>query len=464
MIKTLLIGWFLLIPSYILADHTLEYECQSIVLDAKGDLRSWRNQCRHVALTTSDSEGRLLSLTSDLKLLESSSAQTSDGHVEYLLQFDRALAVFSEITLTASGGFNQTLRFQNQGETGLSDVRFEIVVSQAPGSESQEEQTLASFIYGFGNLRILESGETWRSGLVLYVRHVAMKLQMGNSDLEYGTMLDSDGQPRAFLLELPDLPPGASASIEIHAQIVRTSMSEMERSGLGELMFHTVWAPLRTLSTGVESTIFQISMLIGSVGAAVVLFALIVRVLTYPLNRWSQRAQDIFNKAQISMAPKIAEAKTSLHGVEQSEQILKIYADHKISPLSGLKGSASLIVQLPILVAFFGVTTESDIFRYSEFLWINDLSSPDQFLDIGVHIPLLGSAINLLPLLLGLVGWFSTIRHPQTGRTGLWMNLLFTVLFYPFAAALVLYWVTVNVMQLLEREVTRMLSDMSTPK
>ena len=224
-----------------MADHALEFECQSMVLDAKGDLRSWRDHCRHVALTTSDSEGRLLSLTSDLKLLEFSSAQTSKGHVEYLLQFDRALTVFNEVSLTASGGFNQKLRFQNQGETGLSDVRFEVVVSQAPASESQEEWTLASFIYGFGNLRTLENSETWRSDLVLYVRHVAMKLQMGDSDLEYGTTFDSDGQPRAVLLELPDLPPGASESIEIHAQIFRTSMSEMERAGLGELMFHTVW-------------------------------------------------------------------------------------------------------------------------------------------------------------------------------------------------------------------------------
>ena len=45
---------------------------------------------------------------------------------------------------------------------------------------------------------------------------------------------------------------------------------QFQRAGLGELMFHTVWAPLRTLSTCVESTIFQLSMLIGSVGSAVV--------------------------------------------------------------------------------------------------------------------------------------------------------------------------------------------------
>jgi YidC/Oxa1 family membrane protein insertase len=156
------------------------------------------------------------------------------------------------------------------------------------------------------------------------------------------------------------------------------------------------------------------------------------------------------------MKPKIAQINDTLKGAEKSEQILQTYKEFGISPFSGLKGSIGLFVQLPILIALFAVTTESALFREAPFLWITDLSLPDRTLEWPLTIPILGSYLNLLPILLGVICTIAALVQAHSAgtgtspRSGLILALAFVIFFYPCAAALVLYWMVVNVSQIFE--------------
>ena len=153
------------------------------------------------------------------------------------------------------------------------------------------------------------------------------------------------------------------------------------------------------------------------------------------------------------MAPEILSIKANLNGAEQSEAILALYKRYRVSPFSGLKGSASLAVQIPILITIFGLTTESAIFREAAFLWMDDLSLPDALFSLPFVIRGLGGGLNALPLLLGIVSVPASYRlrllNPVGSSSVRWtalrLSLVIVVLFYSFAAALVVYWITVNV-------------------
>ena len=97
----------------------------------------------------------------------------------------------------------------------------------------------------------------------------------------------------------------------------------------------------------------------------------------------------------------------------------------------------------------------------SSFLWIEDLAYPDRLVDLGFGIPLIGSSLNLLPILMTIITLLSTLTYKnelapkqeikrQKVRLYL-MAVSFLVLFYPFPAAMVLYWLMANLLQTVQQ-------------
>lgn len=98
-------------------------------------------------------------------------------------------------------------------------------------------------------------------------------------------------------------------------------------------------------------------------------------------------------------------------------------------------------------------------------MWISDLAFPDAVFDFGVHIPLLGNSINLLPILMTLLTVFAALLHQnkivsakelRKQKNNLYfMALGFLLLFYPFPSAMVLYWTFANIWQLIQQRFVR---------
>ncbi|KKS65016.1 MAG: Membrane protein insertase, YidC/Oxa1 family [Parcubacteria group bacterium GW2011_GWC1_43_12] len=87
-----------------------------------------------------------------------------------------------------------------------------------------------------------------------------------------------------------------------------------------------------------------------SFGVAVILLTLVIRFALYPLNKKAIESQKALNVLQ----PKIKEiqAKFKNDRVKQSEELMKIYQEHKINPASGC---LPILIQLPILIGLYQV-------------------------------------------------------------------------------------------------------------
>jgi YidC/Oxa1 family membrane protein insertase len=100
-----------------------------------------------------------------------------------------------------------------------------------------------------------------------------------------------------------------------------------------------------------------------------------------------------------------------------------------------------MVVQIPVLFAFYRMLASAIELRGQSFLWIHDLSMPDTIFTVAG----LGLPINPLPLLMtGLSVWQMKIT-PQTGdqqqqKMMMFMPLMMMFIFYKLAAGVVLYY------------------------
>ena len=101
-------------------------------------------------------------------------------------------------------------------------------------------------------------------------------------------------------------------------------------------------------------------------------------------------------------------------------------------------------------------------FQGVSFLWIEDLAYPDSLASLPTRLAILGSEISLLPFVMSTLTLASMLYMSGSVKktSVIFMPLLFLILFYPFPAAMVMYWALVNFWQFL----LKVLQDFFDPK
>jgi len=125
---------------------------------------------------------------------------------------------------------------------------------------------------------------------------------------------------------------------------------------------------------------------------------------------------------------------------KMNKEIMELYAKEGINPLSQMSGCLPILIQFPVLIAFYNVFTVAVELRGAPFAaWIRDLSLPDPFW--------------ITPLLMGGTMFYQqklamqkSAMDPMQARMMMFMPLIFTVTFLTLPSGLVLYWLTNNVL------------------
>lgn len=226
------------------------------------------------------------------------------------------------------------------------------------------------------------------------------------------------------------------------------------------LMFSEQWVGMRWICIGLLYLLTYIHAVIPGWGLSIIVLALIIRILLYPLSKKAMLSQKQFADAQKLMSPELKEIKQKYKGGEQSERILQLYKKYKVSPIAGLKPLGIVLLQLPILIALFHVLGETPELQGAGFLWIGSLAEPDKLVSFGFNIPLLGSYFNLLPFLMAFFTLLSfklapapTVDKKEQGMQNIFligMTLMFFFLFYSFPAGMVLYWTFANIFHIVQ--------------
>jgi YidC/Oxa1 family membrane protein insertase len=197
--------------------------------------------------------------------------------------------------------------------------------------------------------------------------------------------------------------------------------------------------------------------LVGNFGVAIILLTVIIRGLMFPI------AQKQFaSMAQMkAVQPKMKEIQERFKDDKQRQQqeIMKLYKDEKVNPLAGC---LPLVLQIPIFFALYKVLVLAIEMRHEPFiLWIRDLSAPDpaHILNLFGMLPydVPGFlAIGPLAVLLGITMWLTfklnpSAMDPVQQQMFAIMPWILMFVMAPFAAGLLLYWVTSNLLTLAQQ-------------
>ena len=236
---------------------------------------------------------------------------------------------------------------------------------------------------------------------------------------------------------------------------------------LERLLFSGLWSWLRALSRALLFLLHWLTTLVGQPGLAIVALAVSVKVLLLPLTVVAERWQEQVNATQARLQPGLDAIKAAHRGEERAWRTLGLYREEGVHPLYTLRSLLGVLIQLPVFVAVFDMLAEDFDLSRVGFLWIQDLSRPDELLRLPVCLPFFGCYLNLLPFLMSGVSLAallrfrssaltpSLVRRQRRNLTG--MTLLFFLLFYTFPAGMVLYWTSTNAFQLASQEVRRRL-------
>jgi YidC/Oxa1 family membrane protein insertase len=192
--------------------------------------------------------------------------------------------------------------------------------------------------------------------------------------------------------------------------------------------------------------------IIPNYGWAIILMTVLIKVLLLPLTHhstMSMRKMQVLNPRMQAIReryrPKLKD-KQGRPNLEMqrkmNEEVMALYKAEGVNPAGGC---LPLLVQMPILYAFYRLLSTSVELRHAPwFWWVHDLSAPDPHL--------------VLPLIMGATQFLQVKFAPQSGdpaqrRLFLLMPLFMLIFFLSAPSGLVLYWLTNNVLTIAQQAV-----------
>lgn len=188
--------------------------------------------------------------------------------------------------------------------------------------------------------------------------------------------------------------------------------------------------------------LYHVTIQIGlpSYGLAIILVTILIKAALYPLTNKQMKSMRRMQEVQPKL--KVIQERFKDDPQRMQKEIMDLYKEYGVNPLSGC---LPLLVQLPILIAFYQALyrLKYTVPEHAAFLWVPSLSQPD---------PYYGFAI-----LAGLTTYIqqkvSTVdANDPTQKTMLYMMPLFLVwLAATLPAGLALYWVMFNTLSIIQQ-------------
>jgi YidC/Oxa1 family membrane protein insertase len=187
----------------------------------------------------------------------------------------------------------------------------------------------------------------------------------------------------------------------------------------------------------------------GNYGFALVGVSVFVSFLCLPLYAQAESLQEKERAIQRKMQKRRESIRTHFKGDERYLILSMYYRENHYHPLMALRGSMSLLIQIPFFIAAYSFLSHLEVLKGASFFVIPDLGAPDGLLRLGSF------SINILPVIMTLINIVSGAIYargfPFRERAQLYiMALIFFVLLYASPAALVIYWTCNNIFSLIK--------------
>ena len=200
-------------------------------------------------------------------------------------------------------------------------------------------------------------------------------------------------------------------------------------------LFHPVIAVIQFLL----ENLYNFTGIIGvqNYGLAIILLTIVIKACLYPLTVKQVRSM----KGMQELQPKMKKLQEKYKDNPQlmQQKLGELYREAGVNPLAGC---LPLLIQMPILMGMFYALQGYEYSGTPSFLWLTSLSEPDP--------------IHVLPVLSALSTWLvqkqtSTEMNQQMKIMMIVMPIFIGWISLTFASGLVLYWVTMNLVQIVQQ-------------
>ena len=213
-----------------------------------------------------------------------------------------------------------------------------------------------------------------------------------------------------------------------------------------DILHRLILGPLELLFDAVYAIGYRIT---GNPGLSIVLLSLIMNLLMLPLYRRADALQEEERLQARTMKPGIDKIRRAFRGDERFMILQTYYRQNNYKPWYVLKGSLSLLLEIPFFIAAYRYLSGLSLLQGAAFGPIADLGKPDRL------ISLFGTQVHLLPILMTVINIVSGAIYTREmllrSKIQLYgMALVFLVLLYNSPSGLVFYWTLNNLFSLVK--------------
>jgi len=176
-------------------------------------------------------------------------------------------------------------------------------------------------------------------------------------------------------------------------------------------------------------------------GWSIIVVTIAINFVLLPLRMANMKSMKKMQLAQ----PEVAKIKEKYKNIglrdprkqQENEEVMALYKKHGANPMGGC---VPMLLQIPFFIAFYKVLSVTIEMRHAHWLWVSDLSSPEQL------------AIRILPIAMIATQFIMQKMTPAAGvdpaqqRMMMLMPLMMGFFFYNLSSGLVLYYVTTNLL------------------
>lgn len=282
--------------------------------------------------------------------------------------------------------------------------------------------------------------KTANEGYVAMVQHYfasAWVLGDGVTRDNFARKIDNNLYAAGAITALGDIAPGESKAFDARLFVgpQEEKVLEMVTPGL-ELVKDYGW--LTILAKPLYWLLEKIHGFVANWGWSIVLLVVLIKAAFYWLNATAYKSMAKMK----AINPRITEMRERLKSNPQQmqQEMMKIYREEKVNPLGGC---LPIMIQIPVFIALYWVLLSSVEMRNAPWVgWIHDLAQPDPYF--------------ILPLVMAITTMIQTALNPlppdpMQAKLMWLMPLMFSVMFFFFPAGLVIYWVTNNILTILQQ-------------
>lgn len=231
-----------------------------------------------------------------------------------------------------------------------------------------------------------------------------------------------------------------------------------DKLGITRLSNAIDWGWFEFFAVPIFKLLHWIFLQVGNFGVAIMTLTLIIRLAMFPIANKQFASMAQMRVVQPKM--KALQERFKDDKPKMQQELMKLYKDEKINPLAGC---LPILIQIPIFYALYKVLMLAIEMRHQPFiLWIKDLSAQDPAMILNLFgllpfTPPSLLSIGVMAVILGVTMWLQfRLNPPPTDpiqeQVFKLMPWLFMFIMAPFAAGLLLYWITNNVLSIAQQQ------------